>query len=101
MGDEACQKQFARSEEAGESEQEEEEELEDLPPEQKENDRLLGAVIRKGPFNGEVVDIERGTSSKEVLYQVRYADNDLEHFTREQVLQYSMDVVAKRRRYEK
>merc|ERR1719189_3398788 len=74
--------------------EEEEEELEDVPPEEKKDDPFLGVRVRKGAFKGQVEEIERGTISKERLYRVRYEDNDLEHFTREQVLQYGVDLAA-------
>merc|ERR1719277_397507 len=51
-------------------------------------DPLMGMKVKKNGFRGEVEEIERGSISKERLYRVRYEDNDLEHFTREQVLQY-------------
>merc|ERR1712083_1227367 len=39
---------------------------------------------------GTVEDIEQGKVTWEKLYRVRYDDNDLEHLTREQVLEFQV-----------
>ena len=36
-------------------------------------------------FDGQVIAIERGKTSKQLLYRVRYSDSDQEHLTLEQV----------------
>merc|ERR1711879_592212 len=67
------------------------EELEDVPQEIKVKDPLYLMKIRRKiggtVFTGQVEDIEMGKVSKDKLYRVRYSDGDLEHYTREQVLE--------------
>merc|ERR1711879_86792 len=69
----------------------EDEELEDVPQEIKVKDPLYLMKIRRKiggtVFTGQVEDIEMGKVSKDKLYRVRYSDGDLEHYTREQVLE--------------
>jgi hypothetical protein len=71
---------------------EEEEELEDVPAKEKEADPqrhakiiryLNGTLIR-----GKVDDIEQGKNTKDRLYLIKYDDGDLEHYTRDMVIEY-------------
>jgi len=68
-----------------------EEELEDVSPEEKQADQLMGKFIRRTidgqEFTGRVQDIEVGKLSREKLYRIEYEDGDLEHLTQSQVIE--------------
>jgi len=69
--------------------EEEDEELEDVPLEEKQADPLfqkrVKVVVNGVDCYGKVEDIEVGKVSREMLYRIRYDDNDLEHFTADKV----------------
>ena len=60
-----------------------------MPEADKKKDSLFGARIKRlldgKIFSGDVVEIERGAISKDILYLIRYEDGDLEHLTKAQV----------------
>eukprot|EP00973_Karenia_brevis_P045305 6275949-Karenia_brevis.AAC.1 len=66
-----------------------EEELESISNNEKFYDCLLGVRIRRilgvSTFFGHVEDISVGSTSRELLYLVRYSDGDVEHMNTEQV----------------
>eukprot|EP00747_Dinoflagellata_sp_TGD_P060074 gnl/TRDRNA2_/TRDRNA2_151858_c0_seq2.p1 gnl/TRDRNA2_/TRDRNA2_151858_c0~~gnl/TRDRNA2_/TRDRNA2_151858_c0_seq2.p1 ORF type:complete len:239 (+),score=40.04 gnl/TRDRNA2_/TRDRNA2_151858_c0_seq2:57-719(+) len=68
----------------------EHEELDQVPLEEKVQDPLWGAKIKRTinnhTFRGEVVNIERGQVSGEHLYLILYEDDDREHLTRDELL---------------
>jgi|EP00927_Polykrikos_kofoidii_P042943 hypothetical protein len=69
----------------------EDEELMDVPEAEKASDPLFRAEIERvldgTVFRGVVEEIEMGVVTKEKLYRIRYEDNDMEHFSAEQVLE--------------
>ena len=61
---------------------------------ERDMDPLYGARVRREvngeTFNGIVIYIEVGIVSRERLYLIRYEDGDLEHFTKEQVIEFKI-----------
>ena len=70
------------------AEVDEEEDLEELPLESKNRDPWYKVKIQKEGFNGVIYDIERGRTTKEILYLIRYEDGDQEHLTADQVQEF-------------
>ena len=70
----------------------EEETLEVVPEAEKQQDPLRGARVKRPAggtvFDGVVVNIERGTKSRDLLYLILYQDGDVEHLDAEQVRSY-------------
>jgi len=69
----------------------EEEELEVMPTAEKERDPFFRARIRRTidgtEFAGVIDEIDIGRTSGDILYLVHYEDGDVEHLTRDQVLE--------------
>ena len=71
------------------------EEIEDLSPELKTRDELMGAKIQRTvdgvAYQCEVEDIEISTTTGKRLYLIRYSDGDAEHLLAEQVKEYQTE----------
>lgn len=70
------------------------EDLVPLEPELRAKDPFIGVQIRRllgdAWFCGEVLDVEQGKDSKELVYLVRYSDGDRQHLTSGEVRQWSV-----------
>jgi len=59
-------------------------------------DALIKSVINGHTFKGKVEDIEVGVITRTVLYRIRYDDDDLEHYTLDQLLKVKVGDAMKR-----
>ena len=70
------------------AEVDDEEDLGELPLASKNRDPWYQAKIQKEGFNGVDYDIERGRTTNDIVYLIRYEDEDQEHLTADQVQEF-------------
>jgi len=77
----------------------EDESLEDLPEDEVAADPLQGTTLSKKVYGhvwfAYVTNVQRELKTQNKLYQIEYSDGDLEHLTKDEVLEHEVVVVPK------